>query len=116
MLLHRKGRARRLVHDGRGMVVVMMHDDGRGRSGRRRRDNFFHVLVSAPLADRVEPHTVGPREQQQIRDPVPVRNQPVSRANRIEWRDTHTNTPSSWRRIDGVEAMIEPWAETRRDI
>ena len=27
----------------------------------------------------------------------------------------HTATPSSWRRVDGVEVMIEPWAEMRRD-
>ena len=38
-------------------------------------------------------------------------NQPVSRV--LEPRETHTATPSSWRRVDGVEAMIEPW-ETRR--
>ena len=54
MLLHRKGRARgRRVHDGRGMVVVMMHDHGRGRSGRRRGDDLFNILVPAALADRV---------------------------------------------------------------
>ena len=26
-----------------------------------------------------------------------------------------TATPSSWRRVDAVEAMIEPYAETRRE-
>ncbi len=39
-------------------------------------------------------------------------NQPVSRVHRIERRETHTATPSSWRRIDGVEVMIQ---QTRRD-
>ena len=42
-------------------------------------------------------------------------NQPVSRVHRIERRETHTATPSSWRRVDGVEVMIEPRAEKRRD-
>ena len=42
-------------------------------------------------------------------------NQPVSRVQcyQVEPRETHTATPSSWRRVDGVETMIEPW-ETRR--
>ena len=63
LLLHRKRRARGRVHDGRGVMVVVVHDDGRGRCGRRRRDNFFHVLVAAPLTDRIEPHAVRPRQE-----------------------------------------------------
>ena len=70
MLLHRKGRARRLVHDGGGVMVVVVHDDGRGRCGRRRGDDLLDVLVVAPLADGIQPHSVWPRQQQQIRDPV----------------------------------------------
>ena len=54
-------------------MMVMVHDYGGGRGARRRRDNFFHVLVPAPLADGIEPHAEGPGEQQQVRDPVPAR-------------------------------------------
>ena len=61
MLLHRKGRARGRVHDGRGVMVVVVHDDGGGRRGRRCRYDLFHVLVAAPLADRIEPHAVPAR-------------------------------------------------------
>ena len=62
LLLHRKGRARGRVHDGRGgVMVVVVHDDGRGRGGRRRRHDLFNILVFAPLADRVEPHAVPAR-------------------------------------------------------
>ena len=54
MLLHRKGRARgRRVHDGRGMMMVVVNNDGRGRRGRRRGDDLLDVLVAAPLADRI---------------------------------------------------------------
>ena len=50
----------------------MNYDRGR-RSGRRRGDDLLDVLVAPPLADRIEPHAVGPSQQQQIRDPVPAR-------------------------------------------
>ena len=74
LLLHRKGRARgRRVHDSGGVVVVVVHDDGRGRRCRRCRYDLFHVFVFAPLADGVEPHSVRPRQKEQIRDPVPAR-------------------------------------------
>ena len=55
LLLHGKGRTRgRRVHDGRGGVMVMVVNDGwRGRSGRRCRYDLFHILVAAPLADRI---------------------------------------------------------------
>ena len=38
-------------------------------------------------------------------------NQPVCRVRGID-----TATPSSRRRVDGVEVMIGPWEEMRRDI
>ena len=60
------------MHDGSGMVVVVVYDDGRGRRGRRRRDNFLDVFVFAPLADGIEPHSVWPCQKEQIRDPVPA--------------------------------------------
>ena len=75
MLLHRKGRARRLVHDSRrgGMMVVMMYDYWGRRSGRRCRDYLLDVFVAPALTDRIEPYPVRPRQEQQIRDPVPAR-------------------------------------------
>ena len=60
------------MHDGRGVMVMVMDDGWRGRRGRRRCDDLFHVLVAAPLADGIEPHSVWPRQKEQIRDPVPA--------------------------------------------
>ena len=54
-------------------MVVMMHDYWGRRSGRRRGDDLFYVLVAAALADGVEPDSVWPRKQEQVRDPVPAR-------------------------------------------
>ena len=53
LLLHRKRRARGRVHDGRGVMVVVVHDDGRGRRCRWRGDDLLDVVVALPLADRV---------------------------------------------------------------
>ena len=73
-MLHRKGGARgRRVHDGGGVLVMMVYDNWGRRSGRRGRHDLFDVFVAAALADRVEPDSVWPRQQQQIRDPVPAR-------------------------------------------
>ena len=54
-------------------MMVVVHDDGRGRRGRRCRYDLLDVLVAAPLADGIEPHAEGPRKQEQVRDPVPSR-------------------------------------------
>ena len=72
MLLHRKGRTWR-VHDSRGMAVVVVYNYWGWRSGRRRGDDLLDVVVALPLADRIEPYPVGPRQEQQICHPVPAR-------------------------------------------